>query len=100
MLACRERFYAEQPVELHVGHGGVRRQRRRTAGPKAHVFMAPFTHETRAAKNRQACRRRNVIERMFGRLKNWKRIATRYDRLAINYLAAIALVATLAQSLG
>jgi transposase len=34
---------------------------------------------------------------MFGRLKNWKRIATRYDRLAINYLAAIVLVATTAQ---
>jgi transposase len=30
---------------------------------------------------------------MFGKLKNWRRIATRYDRLARNYLAAIALVA-------
>src|SRR3712207_162752 len=36
--------------------------------------------------NRAAYRRRNVIERMFGHLKNWKRIATRYDRLAVNYL--------------
>jgi hypothetical protein len=42
----------------------------------------------------------DVIERMFGRLKSWKRIATRYDRLAVNYLAAIALVATIAQWLG
>ena len=47
--------------------------------------------------NRTAYRRRNVIERMFGRLKNWKRIATRYDRLAINYLAAIVLIATVTQ---
>ena len=38
-----------------------------------------------------------VIERMFGRLKNWKRIATLYDRLAVNYLAAIALVALATQ---
>jgi transposase len=37
---------------------------------------------------------------MFERLKNWKRIATRYDRLAVNYLAAIALVATVARWLG
>ena len=50
--------------------------------------------------NRVAYRRRNVIERMFGRLKNWKRIATRYDRLAVNYLAAIVLVATVTQWLG
>ena len=40
-----------------------------------------------------AYRRRNVIERLFGRLKNWRRIATRYDRLARNFAAAIILVA-------
>ena len=43
--------------------------------------------------DRHAYRRRNQIERLFGRLKNWRRIATRYDRLARNYLAALALVA-------
>lgn len=43
--------------------------------------------------DRRAYKRRNVIEKLFGRLKNWRRIATRYDRLAQNYMAAIALVA-------
>ena len=43
--------------------------------------------------DRAAYRRRNLIERLFGRLKNWRRIATRYDRLARNYIAALALVA-------
>ncbi|WP_439271646.1 transposase [Pseudochrobactrum sp. HB0163] len=42
--------------------------------------------------DRSAYRLRNVIERFFCRFKNWRCIATRYDRLAINYLAAIALV--------
>lgn len=42
--------------------------------------------------DRSAYKRRNVIERLFCRLKNWRRIATRYDRLATNYLAAVALV--------
>ena len=45
--------------------------------------------------NRRAYRRRNVIERMFGRLKNWRRIATRYDKLARNYASAVALAATI-----
>ena len=36
--------------------------------------------------------RRNLIERLFCRLKNWRRLATRYDRLARNYLAAPALI--------
>lgn len=39
-------------------------------------------------------RARNAIERMFGRLKDFRRIATRYDRLAHNYLAAVCLAAT------
>lgn len=43
--------------------------------------------------SRVAYKRRNMIERLFCRLKNWRRIATRYDRLARNYLAALALVA-------
>ena len=43
--------------------------------------------------DQSAYRRRNLIERLFGRLKNWRRIATRYDRLAQNYLSALALVA-------
>ncbi len=37
---------------------------------------------------------RNAIERMFGRIKDFRRIATRYDRLAQNFLAAVCLVAT------
>ena len=37
---------------------------------------------------------RNAIERRFGRLKDFWRIATRYDRLADNFLAAVCLAAT------
>lgn len=37
---------------------------------------------------------RNAIERMFCRLKDFRRIATRYDRLAKNFLAAIQIAAT------
>jgi len=40
-----------------------------------------------------AYRDRNLIERMFGRLKDFRRIATRYDKLARNFLAATLLAA-------
>ena len=40
-----------------------------------------------------AYRARNAVERMFCRLKDWRRIATRYDKLAINYASAVALAA-------
>ncbi len=39
-------------------------------------------------------RDRNAIERMFARLKDFRRIATRYDRMAKNFLAAACLAAT------
>ena len=36
---------------------------------------------------------RKAIERMFCRLKDFRRIATRYDRFAINFLAAVCIAA-------
>ena len=38
-------------------------------------------------------RRRHKIEIMFGRLKDWRRIHTRYDRCAHTFMSAIALAA-------
>ena len=39
-------------------------------------------------------RGRNAIERMFCRLKDFRRVATRYDRNAANFLAAVCIAAT------
>src|SRR5690348_4221561 len=41
-----------------------------------------------------AYRERNRIERMFCRLKDFRRVATRYDKLARNFLATAILAAT------
>ena len=38
-------------------------------------------------------KQRHKIENMFGRLKDFRRIATRYDKLARNFLASIAIAA-------
>lgn len=39
---------------------------------------------------------RNVVERCFCRLKDFRRIATHYDKLARNFLAAVLLAAIVA----
>ena len=39
-------------------------------------------------------KRRNRIEIIFGRLKDWRRVATPYDRCPQTYLSTIALAAT------
>ncbi|MFK4874958.1 IS5 family transposase [Novosphingobium sp. ZW T3_23] len=40
-------------------------------------------------------RQRHKIENMFGRLKDWRRIHTRYDRCAHTFMSAICIAATL-----
>lgn len=38
-------------------------------------------------------KQRNIIERMFCRLKDWRRVATRFDRNIANFLATITIAA-------
>ena len=38
---------------------------------------------------------RNLIERFFNKIKHYRAIATRYDKLARNFLAAVQLVAAI-----
>jgi transposase len=39
-------------------------------------------------------RRRHKIENMFGRIKDWRRVHTRYDRCAHAFMSAICIAAT------
>jgi transposase len=39
-------------------------------------------------------RQRHRIENMFGRIKDWRRVATRYDRCAHTFFSAICIAAT------
>ena len=47
----------------------------------------PHAYDSKRYKNR------NTIERMFGRLKDYRRIAMRYDKNADNFMAALCLAA-------
>jgi len=38
---------------------------------------------------------RNRIERLFSKLKNWRRIATRYDKTADSYIGFVSLASAL-----
>ncbi|SFS46219.1 Transposase [Sulfitobacter marinus] len=56
---------------------------------------------TRTVKyDKRRYKRRNRIERMFNRIKDWRRVATRYNRSPTVFLPAIALAATVIFGLG
>jgi len=59
------------------------------------VIPSTRSRKTPIPYDSAAYARRNMIERAFCRLKDWRRIATRYDKLAINFASAVAIAATI-----
>jgi transposase len=57
------------------------------------VIPGKSNRKKRIHYDKQAYKNRNVIERCFCRLKDFRRIATRYDKLARNFFSALCLVA-------
>ena len=57
--------------------------------PSKSSRRAPVPH------NAALYRQRHKIEIMFGRLKDWRRIHTRYDRCAHTFFSAICIAATI-----
>jgi transposase len=64
---------------------------------KRRKIKAVIPSTTSRIPTRKTYRRRNVIESMFCKLKNWRRIATQYNRHAQNYLSGLALAAIMCQ---
>jgi transposase len=65
------------------------------SGIKA-VILGKSNRKKRIRYDKKAYKGQNVVERCFSRLKDFRRIATRYDKLARNFFSAICFVATLA----
>ena len=63
------------------------------AGGEAHIPTQKRVRLQRTVAP-QLYRQRSLIERFFCRLKQFRRIATRFDKLARNFLAAVALAST------
>ena len=53
------------------------------------------TRKTKHPFDEDAYKARNIIERTIGRLKDWRRIHTRYSKLGANLASAIAIAAIL-----
>lgn len=45
--------------------------------------------------DREAYRERNLVERLINRLKQWRRIATRYEKRVVNYGGMLTLAAVI-----
>jgi transposase len=62
----------------------------RSRGACAHI-PTQRDRKVQRSVDRDVYRRRNLVERFFNKLKHFRRIATRFDKLARNFLAAVHL---------
>ena len=56
-------------------------------------ILSESNRKTRIPHDRGLCRKRHKIGNMFGKIKDWRRIHTRYDRCAHTFMSAIAIAA-------
>lgn len=57
------------------------------------VIPSTLSRKAPIPYDRGAYRRRNLVERLWCRLKDWRRVATRYDKIAANYLSGALIAA-------
>ncbi len=86
-VARPKRLLADKAYDADRFRDWLRNRRIKAVIPSTASRRTPYPID------RKADRRQNVIERLFCKLKNWRRIATRYDRHAQNYLSGLALAA-------
>ena len=80
-----DRAYDANPIRAMLAERGTE-----AVIPSTRSRTTPIPHD------RDRYRQRNRIERMFCRLKDFRRVATRYDKLARNYDAAVHIAAIVA----
>ena len=59
------------------------------------MILAKKGRRTPALHDWREYRLRNQIERLFNKLKNWRRVATRYDKSKSSYLGFVSLASAL-----
>jgi hypothetical protein len=78
-----------EPLHLHLAYDRPRHLR----GPLVLYELADLRGLGVGTKGlvEEAYRRRNVVERCVGRLKQWRSVATRYEKRAVNYRAMVVI---------
>ena len=85
--------YRKWPGQIRSGRRGAASRLLKDSGIK--VCIPGRKSRRKAVKyDKRRYKRRNRIEIMFGRLKDWRRVATRYDRCPETFFSAIMLAAT------
>jgi transposase len=84
-----DRLIADKGYDTNAIRALIARRGAQAAIPSTTTRRAPIPYD------RDAYRARNLVERLWCRLKDWRRIATRYDKLARNFLSGALIAAAI-----
>ncbi|MEU9289473.1 IS5 family transposase [Streptomyces sp. NPDC048275] len=81
--------YSSRAIREHLRKRGIRAVIPVPADQQGHRLRRGSRGGTPPAFDRDAYKQRNTVERCINRLKQWRGIATRYDKTATTYLAGL-----------
>ena len=91
-----DKAYSSRAIRAHLRGRGVVAVIPEPADQQGHRKRRGSRGGRPPAFNTEVYKGRNVIERRFCHIKQWRGIATRYDKLAVTFRAAVVLNATIA----
>lgn len=90
-----DRAYSSRAIRNHLRRRGIRAVIPQPSDQTGHRLRRGRAGGRPPAFDAEAYRQRNAVERCINRLKQWRGLAMRTDKLAIAYQAALHLAAIL-----
>jgi transposase len=90
-----DKAYSSRAIRTHLRSRGIASVIPEPEDQKGHRARRGSEGGRPVGLDKTAYRGRNVVERTFNLIKNWRALATRYDKHAVIYRGAIVLAAAL-----
>ena len=92
-MVLADKAYSSRAIRAHLRRRGIRAVIPQPADQAAHRKRRGSRGGRPPAFDREAYQQRNTVERCINKLKQWRGLATRYDKTATSYLAGLHLAA-------
>jgi transposase len=92
-VVLADKAYSSRAIRQHLRRRGIRAVIPIPADQRGHRLRRGSHGGRPPAFDRVAYKQRNTVERCINRLKQWRGLATRYDKTATIYLAGLHLAA-------
>jgi transposase len=94
-VVLADKAYSSRAIRAHLRGRGIRAGIPQPADQAAHRKRRGSHGGRPPAFDREAYKQRNTVERCINKIKQWRGLATRYDKTATIYLAGLHLAAIL-----